>query len=441
MRIKSKRLMVAAFAVALAAPVSALATNGYFVIGFGAGSVGMGGIGVTSPQDALCVGGNPACLGEFTTPQFSMGVGLFNPPRRAGTTVMAGSNGEYERSDVNLYAIPGMGFVFPFNDNLSLGFAALGNGGAGTTFKPNFFGGGRDYLGVDLVQLIVPITVAYKINPTNTFGFSVVPARQRFLAQGLENFAIPAFSSDPSSVTGKGHDYANGMGVRGGWTGHYFGNKVTLGATYASKVFMHKLTNYRGLFAGEGSFDIPANYAIGIGIKPTENLTVALDIQKILYSDVPSVGNRGPDPSGNLPNAAKGTLLGSPRGSGFGWKDQTVYKLGVAYSNAFPTIFGENKLTLRTGFNYGKTPIQQDQLLFNLLAPATTEKHVTMGFTYSLGDQSILGFGSEGLLTMAFTRAYEKKMEGPVVGTGGERGIAGFAMYQNVLDIAYTLKF
>jgi long-chain fatty acid transport protein len=408
----------------LALPPTSFATNGYFMIGFGTGSVGMGGVGVTSPQDTMCVGGNPACLTEFEGPRF----------------VMSG-DGQMTWSGVNTYVLPGMGFVFPFNDQLTFGFAALGNGGAGTTYNPNFFGGGKEYLGVDMVQLIIPITVTYKFNKTNTFGVSVIPARQRFMAQGLENFAIPAFSSDPQHVTGKGHDFANGLGVRIGWAAHYMDNMLTLGATYASKIYMGKFHLYQGLFADGGSFDIPANFAFGVGVKPIENLTVALDVQKILYSDIPAVGGRGPDPTGNLPNAANGTLLGLPGSSGFGWKDQTVYKLGVAYKNAFPSFFGEDRLTLRAGYNYGKTPIQQDQLLFNLLAPATSEQHYTVGLTYSMGEQSIFGFGSEGLFSAAYIHSPTKKMEGPVVGTGGEHGLAAFEMKQNILDFSYTLKF
>jgi long-chain fatty acid transport protein len=132
--------------------------------------------------------------------------------------------------------------------------------------------------------------------------------------------------------------------------------------------------------------------------------------------------------------------LGGAIGAGFSWTDQTVYKLGVAYKNALPSLFGE-KLTLRAGYNYGKMPINKDYLLFSLLAPATTEEHITLGMTYSLGEQSIFGFGSEGALTLAYMHAVKKKIEGNTIGVGGGPGIASMEMFQNSLDIAYTLKF
>lgn len=435
---KSKGWLALSAAGLLTVSTSVLATNGSFMIGSGAGSIGMGGVGVTSPQDSMCVGGNPACLGEFERPQFDVGAGLFRPPRSAATSILSGTpfaNGQfqYQASEVNLYLMPSMGFVWPFNDQLSVGIAALPAGGGGVTYRPNFFGAGFNYLGTDLVQLIVPITAAFKVNDTHTVGASLVPARQRFLAQGLENFR--GFSVEPDFVTGTGHDYANGVGMRVGWAGHFFEKRLTLGATWASKVFMQKFSDYRGLFAEDGSLDIPANYAIGIGIKPLENLTIALDIQEILYSRVPSMGNHSADVNSfNVSGPGDETALGKPGGLGFGWHDQTVYKLGVAYK---PT---EN-WTLRAGYNYGKMPISKDQLLFSLLAPATTEKHYTWGFTYNLGEQSILGFGSEGALTFAHMYAPETIIEGPTTGPGGQAGVAGMKMRQQSWDIAYTLKF
>ena len=64
---------------------------------------------------------------------------------------------------------------------------------------------------------------------------------------------------------------------------------------------------------------------------------------------------------------------------GFGWEDQTVYKLGVQYGV-------NNRLQVRAGYNYGKTPIPDSQVTFNLLAPATVEKHYSVGFTYKANE-------------------------------------------------------
>ena len=62
-------------------------------------------------------------------------------------------------------------------------------------------------------------------------------------------------------------------------------------------------------------------------------------------------------------------------GLGFGWTDQTIYKIGVDW-----TI--NEKWNARAGWNYGKSPIPEDQVLFNMLAPATPEHHLTFGGGY-----------------------------------------------------------
>lgn len=446
MRIKSSGLLALAVAGAFSAAGSAHATNGANMIGYGAGSIGMGGVGITSPQDSMCAGANPACLGEFVGPQFDIGAGLFDPRRRSATTLLQTGN---SWSGVNTYIMPSMGFVFPFNDVLTIGFAALPAGGGGSTFDPNFFNptATSGYLGVELLQLIIPITATFKLDQTHTVGFSAVPARQRFLAQGLGSVFDP-FTTDTDHYTNKGHDYSNGLGFKLGWTGKYLGDKVTLGAAWSSTVHMSKFKKYKGLFPDGGSLDMPENLGIGIGIKPTEQLTVALDVVKTYYSDVPGFGNQGPDDvSINIGTCDRTTgictgkpAMGAPGGPGFTWNDQTVYKLGVAYKNVFPSWFGEDKLTLRAGYNYGKAPINDKYLLFSLLAPATTEKHITVGATYSMGEQSIFGFGSEGLLTVAYMHAVKKTISGPTTGPSGS-GLAEMEMYQNSLDIAYTLKF
>ena len=66
---------------------------------------------------------------------------------------------------------------------------------------------------------------------------------------------------------------------------------MTVGATYQSRTWMSKFSDYKGLFANQGEFDIPENYGIGIAVKATPKLTIAADIQQINFSDVDSVGN------------------------------------------------------------------------------------------------------------------------------------------------------
>lgn len=394
---KSKKLaLCVAFTLTSLSQLPAQATNGYFLPGSGFRSQGMGGVGIAYGRDSLSIGANPANIVN-TGMRGDLGFGVFNPERFAAVGTPAGGASPFNfnfasESDAKYFIMPEMGFTMPLDSQLHAGVAFLGNGGMNTTYPTNLFSfagtpPADSKLGVDMMQLLVPVTIGYKVNENHALGASLVLAETRFRAYGLE--AFPAFdagftiTADPASMTGKGFDYSYGAGLRLGWLGEFMDDKVTLGLTYASRSWMTKFDKYRGLFAEQGDFDIPENYGIGIALKPTNNLVIAADVMRISYSDIASIGNRGPAAPlgpGGIPSVADPTKeTGNDNGMGFGWKDQTVYKIGVNYGV-------NSRLQVRAGFNYGKSPIPDDQLTFNVLAPATVEKHYSVGFTYKAND-------------------------------------------------------
>ena len=395
-------------------PGIAMATNGYFLPGFGVKSEGAGGIGVAVAQDALSVVTNPANATE-TGMRGDLGITLFNPerwsatgnatgvpPDPTGNTGGFGFNGASESANP-LYVLPDMGFTMPLNSRLSLGFAVVGNGGMNTTYTTNFFGLGKNpakplgasvpaTVGVDLMQLLAPVTLAYKVNSEQSLGASLNLAAQRFKANGLGQFATFGISSNPTLLTNNGYDFSFGVGGKLGWLGKFLDDRVSVGATWSSRVDMSHFKEYAGLFADGGDFDIPENFAFGVALKPINRLTAAFDVERILYKQVASVGDPGPGTTGGsgysqdfiLDQIANGTgtssnpyALGEPQGMGFGWTDMTVYKVGLIYDMS-------DKLTVRAGYNYGHMPIRHDQAVFSALAPAVVQRHYSLGFTYSL---------------------------------------------------------
>lgn len=384
------------------------ATNGMLLTGYGFRSQAMGGVGVAYGRDSLSVAANPANAVN-TGMRGDMGFGIFNAERHAAVGSDAGENGPFNfygsvESDNKYFIMPEMGFTMSLTERLSVGMAFVPNGGGNTTYRENFFSYRPslvapeaypirgETLGVDLMQLLAPLTIAYKVNEDHAVGASLNFAVQRFRAYGLQAFLQFGGStgplngkllSDPAHLTNLGFDYSYGAGVRLGWLGEFMDDKLTVGLTYASKTYMTKFDLYRGLFPEQGDMDIPENYGIGIAIKPAKGLVVAADITRINYADVASIGNRGPGTgvgTGGVPSSSDPTtLLGMDQGMGFGWTNQTVYKLGVNYGL-------NERWQIRAGYNYGKSPIPDDQLAFNTLAPATTEHHYSAGFTYKPND-------------------------------------------------------
>lgn len=280
-----KTLLAAAAALA---PLAAQATTGYFQHGYGIKAKGMGGVGIALPQDALAAATNPAGMALIGN-RMDLGVDWFAPDRGASVVGNPMLSGRYDGSDTASFLIPEFGYNRMLRPDLALGISVYGNGGMNTDYKASPFAaiGGTSPAGVDLMQLFISPTVAWK-RGAHAFGASLNLAYQRFEANGLQPFAM--FSSDPASLTNRGDDDSTGWGVRVGWTGQ-LGPALTLGATYQTKTRMSKLDKYRGLFASRGEFDIPENFGAGVAFKASPALTVAADVVRINYGDIPAVGN------------------------------------------------------------------------------------------------------------------------------------------------------
>lgn len=394
---------------------SAFATNGYFSHGYGQSAKGMGGAGIAYPQDTLAAATNPAGMVHLGN-RMDIGLEIFAPDR--GFTYGAGSvDGNGSGAMESWFPLPEFGYNRMINNNLSFGVSVFGNGGMNTTYADGdhpFTPTPGATVGIDLMQMFIAPTVAYKVNEQLSVGASLNLIGQAFEAKGLQGFGVMDASGGDV-----GRDYSYGASVRLGAM-YQVSNAVTLGATYQTKGNMSKFDDYAMLFPNSGEFDIPASYGLGIAVKATDKLDVAFDVVRIDYSGV--------DVTGNL---AKMSLFGANQ-HGFGWDDQTVFKLGAAYKYS-------SGLTLRAGLNYGEQPVDLlaapvigEDIGFDLntLAPGVVETHLTLGFTKDLSaDSSITG---------SYMHAFEKEVDG-ISGMG--LGAGTLEMSQNSFGLSYNKKF
>lgn len=378
MRIKIK---LAAFALVLSLTLTNFlwATDGYFSSSYGVKQMGQGGAGIAFPADSLAGAINPAGM-VIVGNRFDLGVSPFLPDRDAsivGNQLPPGYpdvNGSYDANDKRVFLMPELGYNHMIRPWLSLGVSAYGNGGMDTSYVTRILLLGTTKAGVDLEQMFVAPTVAMKVSQHNAVGFSLNVAWQRFKATGLQNFATASSSADPSNVTDRGYDSAFGAGFRVGWLGQV-NSRFSVGATYQSPTWMGDFGKYSGLFAQHGAFDIPANFAGGIAVKPLAKTTLAFDVERIMYGNVKAIADLGSNQA----------LLGSSNGPGFGWHDITSPRVGVDYAL-------KPALTLRAGYNHSGMPFGPNQTFFNLLAPGIVQDHITGGVTVGLGHGRELNF-------------------------------------------------
>ncbi|HXX20539.1 MAG TPA: outer membrane protein transport protein [Candidatus Acidoferrum sp.] len=401
--------------LSIAAP--SFATDGYFNTGYGVIQQGQGGAGVALPSDSLVGATNPAGL-ALVGDRFDFGLTLFRPFRDASITGnelpegFPDVNGHYDANRVKNFFVPELGFSHSLSPRLALGVSIFGNGGMNTSYTTPIFLLGTTRGGVDLEQLFLSPTIAFKATEHNAFGLAVNIVYQRFSAEGLQNFASPSYSSAPAYVTNTGYSNSYGAGVRVGWLGQLT-PIVSVGATFQTETYASKFSRYRGLFAEQGGFDIPANAAAGVSLKVSPEVTVLVDGEGIFYGQVRAIANLD---SNQAP-------LGASDGPGFGWHDIAAIKTGIDYQVT-------HSLTVRGGYNHSSLPFDGTQTFFNLLAPAVVQNHLHLGATWT--SQS----GKE--LSIAYVHAFGENVNGvdsiPPTAGGGN---ANLHMYQNSIEIGF----
>jgi len=466
MKVLTTRLRGLLAASLILTPLMASATNGYFLIGYGAKSRSMGGVGTAYGVDGLASASNPAAMADVKLDgvmRVDVGGEFFNPPRSVVHSSDTLGNTR-EKSGSNLFLIPNMGMIYKFNRKMTIGFSFIGNGantrynqqvpgkpgclngqpnangnadnGVGSYFF-NFNCNADSYtVGVNLMQGQMLPSIAYKVSKHHTVGASLALGIQTFRAYGLGAFSNLGFAGqDATKTSGNGNDWSYGAGIRLGWMGKFFDNRLTLGTNYASRVYMTRFKKYEQLFAEQGSFDIPEHYSVGLALKLTPNLTVAADYQRINYGGVRSISNLGPnalDPAflnpnpgcqvNNLPDEC---LLGGDKGFGFGWTDTNVFKIGINYD--YNSVW-----SFRAGFDYNDGVIEKDQVLFNMLAPATVKKHATVGISYRPNKNMEW--------SVNYLHAFENTIKGPTAYTNRPLGQdnASISMYINSLGLSFA---
>ena len=415
---------VLATSLAMVMAPAAYATNGMAPFGLGQIHKAMGGAAVGNPQNTTTIMTNPAAA-SYISNGYDVGAEIFSPDRTAKSTVFGT---EHDGNLRDVYLIPEAGYKKDMG-KYSVGIVAYGNGGmssdyaadnspafpspggagappAGTAVPFNLTPNGPvGRTGIDFQQLFIAPTISTKLNENHSVGLSVNFVAQQFEAKGL--WALTPNSSSPGDFTNRGKSKSYGVGATLGYMGKLNDN-FTVGASYRTKTNMGKFKEYKGLFQNGGEMDVPAALTIGASAKVTPSTTVAVDVERIYYSDASAIGNSS---TIQLP-------LGSSGGPGFGWDDQTVFKIGVK-TQATP------KLAVMAGYNHGKSPVGAEDTFFGVLAPGVVEDHVSLGFEYNLSkNSSIIGVYAhtfENTVEGDATQPFDLTMEQDAIGIGYSR--------------------
>ncbi|MCX6170456.1 MAG: outer membrane protein transport protein [Ignavibacteriales bacterium] len=402
---------------------SIFATDGYFRHGFGIKYSALAGAGSALSLSSIGAATNPASLASLGN-RFDVDFAVFSPARQFTVTgnpsgypgtfgLMPGTT----ESESNYFYMPTLGVNYKVQDNMALGLMFYGNGGMNSDYPKQIFGDpSSPGTGVNIEQMFIGLTFAAKVDANQSLGITGLFGYQRFAAKGLAAFSM--FSSDSKSLTGNRVSTSSGFGVRVGYQGTY-ADHFMIGASYQTKMSMSAFDGYKGLFAEKGDFDVPANWVVGIATDVIKDFTFAFDVRQILYSAVRSINNP------MIPNIMTAPL-GADNGAGFGWKNMTIYKFGVMYK-------GIQDWTFMGGFSYGKEPISETEVMFNILAPGVIESHLTFGVSKMITKTNELN--------VAFMYALPKEVAGanPLEAPGLQTIVLKMSQWQ--LEFGYAFSF
>ncbi|MGY2184053.1 OmpP1/FadL family transporter [Pseudomonas agarici] len=364
------------------------ANNGIQLPGYGAKAMGMGGASIALPQDSVESANNPA------------GMALVGDRTDMDLTVLHADvnsevNGQHYGTDP-VVPVPAGGINFTINPDVTAGLSVFGQG-VKLDYKEPIWG--TKDMKSEINQVIMAPTITYQFKPGHYIGFSPRLAYQYLDIAGFEGFG---FNSP-------GSDHAFGYGFAVGYIGKILDN-LQLGLTYSSKIRFQQLDRYKSLVPN-GRIDTPQQAGLGLSYMATPDLTLAFDYLWINWAGERAYGN----------SMVEGGPMGASNGPGYGWRNQRIYRFGVAYE------FNQ-KWTVRAGTSLASKLIPDSESTFATTSPLMDTDHYSVGATYNL-DKNIEINGS-----------YTRALNATVHGTGASSGVDA-SVSVDYLNIGMGYKF
>lgn len=364
-----------------------MATNGFNLIGFGAESSLMGGADIAVARDTTALNTNPAGLVQIKGQSLDM----FGSMLRTIDLAHKDSFGNDDHAS-NQYTFLGGGGYARSLDSVpcTVGVGLFAQGGAGGVFKhvKTAFGNSDELSSLFGIAKVIP-GVGCQVNDQLSIGASLA-----LVYAGLEQKFLPDTSS---AAPFAGYHIKDASALRIGTklgVMYQVNPKVTLAATYTEKTELPltdgELTadfsalglgkvRYRN--AGLDGLALPREVALGLALRPADDWLFSFKVNWINWSDaINDVTLRATNPQNAFAPAVYG---GVTKGD---WHNQLVFATGLAYTM-------NEKTTLYAGYNYGRSPVPEQNA--SPLLAAILDHHLTLGMARQITPEWKLMGGME----------------------------------------------
>jgi long-chain fatty acid transport protein len=356
----SKRILFVVLSVCFFYGSVCFASNCLEPIGWGARSVGRGGVEIAIANDAAALNSNPAGITQIKGRQLDLGVGVFSPKTRIKNQY--GHNHTSEQ----YYAAPEFGYVAHLKDSrISLGVGVFGNSGLGVHHlyinNPAFTTPvkGDSKLGIAKTNA----AIAYEIDNKLSIGIAL----NFYYVQFTLSSSLGAAILDADKMHAPGYGASIGLLYKPS-------SKWAFGLNYTFKPHIDDLhTDDSRLILPTGqvvdcrtklrNFGVPRKIGLGIAYRPTDRWLIGVDGEWQQYSrifnefivDLSSMP--GPDMEMRLP---------------FHFRDTYIFSIGAEYQ-----LF--KALTLRCGYSFARD-VSPDDSHFAVCPQIDDFHNVSVGF-------------------------------------------------------------
>ncbi len=361
---KALSFLLPLFVLFFTYPVDLSATNGDRLISSGGAGRSMGGVGIAVPLDSIgAIFSNPAaiCSGHcFKDRIYDVSTTFFLPTTKFSLYIEGEVDTKVE-SDSDFFIIPAFAMAWKGGENVRYGLGIFGVSGMGVDYRDSDVD--KNYSSApaypyasgvytELQSMKIAPNVAVRLSPNLSAGLSL---------------NIGYSSLDMNRGTCDDYPFGFQLGMI------YHDGPFAFGLTYTSK----QEATFKTVadFDSDGQLDtmeLESPEMFGAGIAYVQDRFLAeFDLRYYNWDDTDGYGD-------------------------FGWRDQIVYAFGVQY-------IVSPKLTLRFGYNHGKSPLRnfsgfdgtqnitvQGKTMkryyfetFRITGfPAIAEDHFTMGVVY-----------------------------------------------------------
>lgn len=354
-----------------------MAVNGIELSGIGVSSAGMAGTSIAFPQDSSAAATNPAGMGLIGS-RVDIGLQILEPL----IDYQYGSSSNTLHSG-KVFPVPEGGFNWKLTSNITFGVSLFGVGVGSSYGRPALPIPGAGVAQSSLQTVVVAPTITYRLDEHNIIGVSLSLAYQRFSAEGA---IVPTAQETLAPLPSHGTSGSFGYGGRIGYIWHPVPT-FTLGASYATRILMSKLSGYGDdlLARAGGRIDIGAQYGIGVAYRIVPTVVLAADWMHFEFSN---------------------TAVGSAQG--FGWQDKDVFRIGTAWNVS-------SRWTVRAGFTRGNHSYGPATVAQNLLSALPNSTAVSVGATWKVSKSNEI------------SGVFEYGFPVTIKGTGGSAGFTSFS--------------